>query len=697
MPTMSKKRKLTARDISPVEAWRLYMALKSGLLAESSFALDVLNIYSNDDSTLIFFGLNNMPGMLEVLLEHYKCYLNEMFDNLFNDTEIGFEAKQLRSELEQKYSKYRNVKSKLDLIRKQRPWYELSKDDEEEDAVKETENVTENGSEKPAENGDAVDDEDEDDDDSGKQVVLFNSTNYTHVTRTGKPVKFKKTKNLFSTDYEKSWDEIKNGFVCGSEHWASGGGETTSHIQTHLEPKENYLRFVRMIKKSTETNGIIENGNDNGSVGSEKKGENEEEKKREKCDEFVRNEEKYPKIRLADRERYWKRLNQPEYEEESYDQEEPTVCTGRDYQDSIKSRCLTVSNLIRNLTFVPGNDLEMCKHPGLLLVMSRLILLHHVHAIKRKRKISEIDCSTLSANKLDDETLFNLTNDEKEKNGGEEETLTEREWWWDSLHILRENTLVTIANLSGHLDLSSFPEQITLTLLDGLLHWAVCPSSYAQDSLPSAHSSLSPKRLAYETLSKLSIIESNVDLILATPPWARLEKLFGNLSRSLGRHEEQTIREFSIVLLSNFSSAEASSARAIALTGCAIPLLIGFIEQAEQSALHVANTQGIHALRENPELMGTTLDMIRRSAGTLRNLARVTENRSLFIQHEQRLLSLGMSQILDQSVAVIIADVLFEASTVVRGAHLSRTESLAVAGASKPEKITTEPATATVE
>src|SRR5699024_4195791 len=95
-----------------------------------------------------------------------------------------------------------------------------------------------------------------------------------------------------------------------------------------------------------------------------------------------------------------------------------------------------------------------------------------------------------------------------------------------------------------------------------------------------------------------------------------------------------------------------------------IPLLLAFVEQAEQSALHVANSQGYQALRENPELMGTTLDMIRRAAATLRYLARVQENRMLFVQYEQRLLALVMSQIMDHSVAAIIADILYESSFV---------------------------------
>jgi len=101
------------------------------------------------------------------------------------------------------------------------------------------------------------------------------------------------------------------------------------------------------------------------------------------------------------------------------------------------------------------------------------------------------------------------------------------------------------------------------------------------------------------------------------------------------------------------------------MTGCAIPLLISFVEQAEQSALQVANSQGINALRENPELMGTTLDMVRRSASTLRCISRVPDNRPLFLQFQQRLLALVMSQILDQGVAGIIADVIYECSLAV--------------------------------
>src|SRR5690606_26314026 len=88
-PNLVKRKRLTARDFQPIEAWRLMMSLKSGLLAESTWALDMLSIFVNDDAASLFLGLEKLPGLLEILLEYYKRYLSEMFNNLFDD--ISFE------------------------------------------------------------------------------------------------------------------------------------------------------------------------------------------------------------------------------------------------------------------------------------------------------------------------------------------------------------------------------------------------------------------------------------------------------------------------------------------------------------------------------------------------------------------------------------------------------------------------------
>ena len=55
--------------------------------------------------------------------------------------------------------------------------------------------------------------------------------------------------------------------------------------------------------------------------------------------------------------------------------------------------------------------------------------------------------------------------------------------------------------------------------------------------------------------------------------------------------------------------------------------------------------------------------MLRRAANTLNNLSRHPANTSVFLRHEQRLLNLVMSQILDQGVAGIISQVIYQIST----------------------------------
>lgn len=373
------------------------MCLKSGLLAESSWAIDVLSILLNDDSTSMYFGLQHMPGMLEAILEHFKCCLNEIFRDM---------------------------------------------------AIKDT----------------------------------------TLKPELSKPVNY--------------------------SHWQEGNGEDMSHIQVYYEP-HSFMETSR--------------------------------------------------------------------------------------------RCICLSTVLRNLSFIPGNDVEMSKHAGLLLILGK-ILMHKP-----------------------DDTVFNESDSSPDE--------------WHLLNSLREDALVIISNISSSLDLSPYNDKINLSLLKGLLHWACCSSTYALDPFPPP-SMVSPQRLSLESLAKLSIIEGNVDLILATPPWTRIEKLFEVLTNMLNMNEDQTIREFSLVLLSNLAAADSGIARKVALTGNAITRLVSFLETS------IAD----------PETYATTQDMLRRAALTLKCLSQLLDNHPLFANCQQRLLNLVMSQKLDSEVVPIIADVIFEIS-----------------------------------
>eukprot|EP00106_Octopus_bimaculoides_P023076 XP_014790518.1 PREDICTED: trithorax group protein osa-like isoform X2 [Octopus bimaculoides] len=735
-PLLAKRKRLAKQDIGQTEPWKLMMALKSGMLAESTWALDTLSILLFDDSTVAYFTLSHLPGLLEVLLEHFRRCLIDIF-GLFNELEVGYNTAMLKHK-EKKGAKSKETHMDVDDFKNL-----------ESDTV---------------------------------WKGMRTGENYTYITRQGKIVKINENDRDTALLHGKHWDVYTN-FTSKAEHWQLGGGDMTKHVQTHFEslsnhkvlkkfflyrgmkknceddsinislpesncimrePAEHASEEVRLLLKSTcqnnkTVNGVVEdnlpncitkvhikkepveeaeknkaatkptctpadtevstaaaaaaasdrvkeeprseencknldseqkqsestkNGTEKNCVNSENhcekdgvvKKDLESQKVETKVDKdkLVKSEDKKTNslknesilshiengISIESLLRKAELCEDPE--EEAFERDSPAVCLMSEAQDEIGRRCVCISNIFRSLSCIQGNDSEMSRHPGLMYILGKLLLLHHQHPprVKVRRKLDK------------EETEF------------EDVSLSEHEWWWDHLHALRENTLVIFANICGQLDLSIYPEDICLPILNGLLHWAVCPSSCAQDPLPSMSPSsvLSPQRLVLEALCKLCIHEANVDLLLATPPFNRIVQLVNNLTKMLANKKEQVTQEFAVVLLSELVQGDSSAARAIAMQHPSVSLLIDFLETAEHNAVQVVSTHGINVLRDSPEMMGTSLDMLRRTANILVHLARVPENRPCFVHQQSRLLTLVMSQILDQHVAQTLADVLYECS-----------------------------------
>ena len=59
---------------------RIVLALKSGQLMESTWALDTLNVLLFDDNSVAYFGLGNMPGLLDALIDTWRAALIQVFD-----------------------------------------------------------------------------------------------------------------------------------------------------------------------------------------------------------------------------------------------------------------------------------------------------------------------------------------------------------------------------------------------------------------------------------------------------------------------------------------------------------------------------------------------------------------------------------------------------------------------------------------
>ncbi|CAK1545515.1 unnamed protein product [Leptosia nina] len=608
VPAPEKRRRLTKADVAPVDAWRIMMALKSGLLAETCWALDILNILLFDDNCIGYFGLHHMPGVLDLLLEHFHRSLGDVFDTPSTENE---------------------------------PWYAPP--------------PTPEPTVKPARKGDPPDPTD--------RVKIINGENYTLQSRRRIPVTFT-TKNddadaLFAPEDPETNDDVEDVM----EPWQMGTATSFDHVMPCFRAEFVHLPFVRVLpgerapsppaplasphsESTSETPAppdLSEPPPD--SIGPSTTTDDGDNLEAEPMD--IEPERK-PTLQVRDPAGVLKRRRLEDYEDECYTRDEPSLNLINETRDGLAKRCIALSNILRGLTFVPGNEAEFSRSSAFLALAGKLLLLHHEHAPRAARA----------------KAYERAAKDEVDADACCSSLKGESEWWWDTLAQLREDALVCCANIAGSVELSGQPEAVARPLLDGLLHWSVCPAAVAGDAPPAAApgSPLSPRRLALEALCKLCVTDANVDLVLATPPRGRIAALCAGLARDLCRPERPVVREFAVNLLHYLAGAGGAAAREVATHAPAVAQLVAFIERAEQTALGVANQHGVAALRDNPDAMGTSLDMLRRAAATLLRLAEHPENRPLIRRHERRLLSLVMSQILDQKVAHELAGVLYHCS-----------------------------------
>lgn len=312
-------------------------------------------------------------------------------------------------------------------------------------------------------------------------------------------------------------------------------------------------------------------------------------------------------------------------------------------REFLQRRCLCICNILRSLSFIPGNDFEFSQHSGVLLILGTLLTLHHTHLLRDERK-----------------RPMTVYQEEGSLDDAPPPSIQQEFWWWDCLEILRENAFVILANIAGQLDLSLFPEAVCYPIVTGLLHWLVCPSTQAVDPLPDSAVvfSLSPQRLVVETLAKMSISEINVDYILATPPLTRLDMVYAQVVEFIGQKRYPAVRQFALVLLSNLAQGGEAASRMIGQQKTVIPLLVECLEVSEQA---VISSRGKLPGGYNPDDPNSlSVAMLRRAAITLHCLAKVPINRVSFLPHRDRLLHVAMSEFLDPSVTSILSDVLFE-------------------------------------
>ncbi|XP_065166302.1 trithorax group protein osa isoform X4 [Atheta coriaria] len=713
-PVLYRRKRLCRADVGPCDAWRIIMCLRSGLLAESVFALDVLTVLLYDDSAISYFGLTQWPGLLDLLLEHFRKTLTDMFDvpcpttavKAVEDEEVDLGAvvtpldTTRRTVVLHKVNNYTMASRKglqVKIVEKDEeifiwdhhrkwdckgdvaginlldeistdPWYLTAEHilptfqaefgripfnrilESNQQTNKEVDPLAIDN-QKPGEAGEVkIKDEPLDLHSQTVDSVVSKSAQCksppAEVIPTNKPCdKKRRTKTISDvisrikkdTPEEMEADADVKPDKEEEKHSPPTEGENKTKVEVGAAPVD---------AKDSETVNCNEQSNDDDAAKVASVDLNMNSSVNGEGEESAVKEDALSKFKVRDIAGKLKRRRMSDYEDEAYTRDDASLALLTESQDCIAKRCVCISNILRSLTFVPGNEMEFSKSVVFLGMVGKLLLLHHDHPIRAQK-----------TRNYDREEDADFADSCSSLQG-------ESEWWWDFLLQIRENVLVCVANIAGQIDLDLYPEEVARPFLDGLLHWAICPSAQGQDPFPSVGPSslLSPQRLALEALCKLCVTNSNVDLVIATPPFSRLERLCAVLTKHLCRSEDQVLREFSINLLHYLAAADSSMARVVAMQQPCVSLLVAFIEQAEQSALGVANQHGISALRENPDSMGTSLDMLRRAASTLVFLAEHADNRPLLVQQESRLLALVMSQILDQQVALLLSKVLYKIS-----------------------------------
>jgi len=627
------------------------MALKSGLLSETSWALDVLAVLLRDDTTVLWFGLQHLPGLVDLLLEHLRRCLIELFPGDFDDLEVLFETSSWKedtitdSQLEvtghERFQSSCALNSHVVHIEANSPDEELVSDDKRWDSY-----------------GDV--------DSSMLDWQMGRGDLTTHIqTRFNQLACLDFCSKRFFGPTKVSADRTARrtrevGQVHGvkREHLTPSPAENTTE-QSSLSCAADVLEKSGCPSGAgtSDTARPLATGCRHGMCHAAQTSED--------VDGSV--DQNWLRLEL-------KRLWSDEWEKQDNVDDETSasvLCVvGDDYQDT-SSRCLALSNIVRGLSFVPGNDTELARHPGLVATLSRLLLYRHQHS------------------RPDSKPIVSL-----------EDVLVGRAGF-EVAEVLRENALVTFANIAGQLELASYPEEICVPVLDGLLHWASCRAPCAVDPLPSATlvsaqrlaleapsatlvvdplpsatlvsaqrlaleapsatlvvdplpsaTLVSAQRLALEALCKLCVTDTNVDLLLATPPFQRVVSILGNLVGAMANPDcDQVWREFAITFASSLVAGDPGVARALALHRCTIPVLVAFVEAA------VADS--------SPSAAGTSADMVRRATTVLRAVAELPEGRSdLARNYQSRLLQLAVSPSLESTVLTTFAHILHICSSV---------------------------------
>ena len=662
------------------------MSLKSGLLAESTWALDTLNILLRDDSSVGYFYLKHHQSLLSTLVDHFKETLLEIFSLEFDNIPTYVKGHEGTAPTAEQGCRKGEKASEKWLSKVTNSDFDvLARASQQQHNGRESSSNGKKGADEN-DNGESKDDDDDMEDD-GYSIPVVNVFD-TSLLRLGKSdsrlhvqmpradeglffpeikdrpkiMPIEERKELEESARLQRIDQTPVALLLKREALLS---QIPLHRFGRLSrsPRRRERSFYEEIRQRESLSRAEEDHSS--TAGSSKGSVSEENKTRNECISPDMPDKVFA-YNLASSPTSAQMLTE---ECEIHQKEILPLWNISPSRELLQGRCLCISNILRSLSFIPGNDYEFCQHPNILIILGRLLMLHHYHLIHTTKKPQSPAVKSPSIS----ESNRGAEGDSQMKEAGDEEDSgvyvkpdephfdpASDFWWWDCLKMLQENTLIILSNIAGQLDLSVLPELISYPIIDGLLHWAVCPASHAIDPLSDVAmiGNVSPQRLVLETLAKMSISEVNVDFVLATPPLTRLDLLFSQLCEFIGQRKFPVVKQFALVLLSNLAQGNEVASRLIGQQKMVVSLLIECLEVAEHTSCY---TGGALVGGYNPDDPNSlSIAMLRRAATTLHCLAKVPANRTAFLPYRDRMLYLATSQYVEPSISSILMDMLFE-------------------------------------
>ncbi|UMM13388.1 hypothetical protein L5515_001690 [Caenorhabditis briggsae] len=605
-----KRRKVYARELINATPRRLIMSLRSGLEVEAIWAINALNVLLYDD-TNPQPSLQQMPGLVNVIVEHLYATLSILFPTEFHLTEPGKpiildDSKEILDGLI-KTEQNGGMKTMVDKMPV----------------------VPRKGSDKTA-----------------KFTMMSRNGLQVHFRDETIPVSLQKRVTREHTDKDAAMfldESITSKYVAERNSMGLGGG-LAERIATRLRDK--------LLHEKTRPRPVF----------SKYLGDDETEKDANLEDKIIKEEvlENGNEVLLM-RGAKPEELSDCKHEVELALPRPIALSPKSKAMEDLAHRALALSNILRGFSFVPGSDALMARNEALLFIIGRFMRLN----VNERKIVSKRPKIVLDEDELKNEPKT-LTEDEKrakEKSVLDDVDAT-RAQMIETANQLRDDAFVMLTHMSVSLNLYELPDPIAYPIYDGLLRWAVSRVPEATDS--SALAPVSPRDYSLEIMCKMVVIERNVDMFLSTGSWSRVEQFVHILSRLLTMNEETHYREFAIVILNALCIASEAVCYICAMETNTIAHLILFIDSADQNMHQVMQAHGMAALRDNPELMGTSVGMLRRAASMLRLLVKVPKSYKIYLKHQTRLLQFTMSQLMDSRVAGMVADTLYEIQEYVK-------------------------------